>query len=210
MGTITGTTIIDSAASTLQDAGNTRWSRAELLGYLNEGQRDLCVLKPDACTVNGLHQLIAGTKQALPAGGVGFVRVARNMGTSGTSPGRVPRQLDLAVLDHQDPDWHTASASAIVREVAYDARDPKVFYVNPPQPATGMGQVELVHYGTPTPLAAEASTIAIDDVYAGALVHYLLYRAYLKEGEYSDPAGMALHRAEFLALLGAKDKAEAT
>lgn len=209
MGTITGTAIIDSALFTLQDEDGVRWTRPELLGYLNDGQLDLCLLKPDAKTVNGLHQLVAGTKQSLPAGGVGMVKIARNMGTTGTVVGRVPRRIDLAVLDQHDPDWHSRSSNATVAEYGFDARDPKTFYVSPPQPASGMGQVDLVYFGTPTPLANEAATIGLDDIYKTALEHYVAYRAYLKEGEYANPAGAQLHRAEFLALLGAKESAEA-
>lgn len=208
MGTITGTAIITSAAFMLQDAGNLRWTRSELLGYLNDGQRDLCVVKPDAFTVNAAVLLAAGTKQALPTGGTGFVRLARNMGTTGTTAGKVPRRMDLDVLDKQDPNWHTRSTSVTVLEYAHDARDPKVFYVSPPQPATGQGQVELVYFGTPTALAAEASTIALDDIYKTALEHYIAYRAYLKDGESSEQGLATLHRGEFLALLGAKQVAE--
>ena len=208
MSTITGTAIINAAAFTLQDATNTQWDRAELFGYVNDGQRDICLAKPDACTVNASVALIAGTKQAIPAGANAFVKIARNMGTNGTTPGRVPREIPLAVLDMQNPNWHTATASAIVMEYGYDERDPKTYYVSPPQPASGMGQVELVYFGVPADLSAEANTIGLDDIYKTALVNYLIYRAYLKEGEFNNPAGATAHRAEFLALLGAKDKAE--
>lgn len=209
MGTITAASIIDSAAFALQDEGNTRWTRAELLGYVNDGQRDLCVVKPDACTVNELFTPVAGTKQSMPAGAAGLVRVVRNMGTSGTSAGKVPRRIDLDVLDAQDPNWHSRSSSATVAEYGYDERDPTVFYVSPPQPATGQGKLELAYFGTPAELADETDTIVLEDIYQSALMHYVVYRAYMKEGEYSNPAGYAAHRAEFLALLGAKNTAEA-
>ncbi len=209
MPTITAQAIIDSAAFTLQDASNVQWTRAELLGYVSDAQRDICLIKPDAYTLNAAVQLAPGTKQAVPATSNGFVRIARNMGT-GAVPGRVPRQVLLTTKDIQDPNWHSATTSATVMEYVYDERDPKVFYVSPPQPALLMGYVDLVHYGIPPAIALEATVITLDDIYKTAFMHYVVYRAYLKEGEFSNMTGATLHRAEFLSLLGAKEKTEAT
>jgi hypothetical protein len=209
MPTVTAQTIINAAAFTLQDEGNARYSRAELLGYLNDGQRDACLVKPDVLTVSAAVQLVAGTKQAIPANGNGFVRLVRNMG-AGATPGRVPRVMDLQTMDRLSPNWHADPTSATVLEYGYDERDPKVFYVSPPQPGGAMGYVDLMYYGTPADMAVEGSTISLDDIYKTALMHYVVYRAYLKEGELNTMAGAAAHRAEFLALLGAKEQVEAT
>lgn len=208
MGTTTGTEIIDSAAFTLQDETAVQWDRAEFLGYVNDGQRDLCIVKPNAYTINRSVQLVAGTKQAIPADGASFVRIECNMGTTGTTRGRAPRSIDLEVLGRQNPNWHSASTSATVQEYGYDERDRKRFYVSPPQPTVSPGQVELVFHGIPADLAAETDTIVLDDLYKTALEHYVVYRAYLKEGEFSNAGGAMAHRSEFLTLLGVKQKTE--
>lgn len=201
--------IINAAAFTLQDDSNIQWTRAELLGYASDAQRDACLVKPDAYTVNASIVLAAGTKQALPANGNGFVRIARNMGASpGTTPGRVPRPLSIAAMDQMNPNWHTQTASAVVMEYLYDERDPKVFYVSPPQPSSGFGYVDLVYFAIPPALALETDNLTLDDVYKTALVHYVVYRAKLKEGEQQSMAEASTHQAIFQALLGAKDKAE--
>lgn len=201
--------IIDAAAFTLQDATNVQWTRAELLGYVSDAQRDACLVKPDAYTVNAPVVLVAGTKQAIPANGNAFVRIARNMGVSpGATPGRAPRQIEIDAMDQQNPNWHTQTASAVVMEYLYDARDPKTFYVSPPQPSSAFGYVDLVYHAAPAAITLESDTMVIDDIYKTALVHYVVYRAYLKEGELSNATGAAAHRGEFLALLGAKEAAE--
>lgn len=207
MGTITANTLIDSASATLQDPTNIQWSRAELFGFVNAGQRDLCLLKPNAYVVNGLQQLVAGTKQAIPADGNEFVRVVRNMGLSGSTPGRAPCRLALEQLDRQNPNWHAAPAGSVVLEYGFDPNDPKTFYVSPPQPATP-AQVDLVYHANPPDLAAATDPIVLDDVFATALTHYVLYRAYLKEGEFANPAAAMAHRSEFMALLGMKNQGE--
>lgn len=208
MGSILGSAIIDGAAFTLQDSGNTQWSRDELFGYLNDGQRDLCLVLPNAYTVNRVVPLAAGTKQAVPADCAALVRLSCNMGTSGTVRGRAPRPFDIELMDRQNPLWHSAAASSTVQEYGKDVRDPKHYYVSPPQPSSNQGQVEAVFFGIPADLALETDPIVLDDLYKTALEHYVVYRAYSKEGEFSNPAGAMAHRAEFLSLLGVRQKEE--
>lgn len=207
MGTILASTIITDAAATLQDSTHKTWSRADLLAYLNDAQRDTCVVKVDAYVLNQPIALVAGTRQELPANGTVFQRLACNI--AGGVRGRAPRHIPLESLDLQNPNWHADPASSIVMEYGYDSRDPKRFYVSPPQPAVSPGSVEVVFAAVPPDLTAETQPIVLDDVYKTALTHYVLYRAYLKEGELSDNAGAVAHRAEFLALLGAKGSGEA-
>lgn len=208
METITAATIINDAANALQDDPNERWSRAELLVYVSDSQRDACLVKPDAYTLNTPLQLVAGTRQALPADGNAFVRVVRNLAADGVTPGRATRKLDIDLMDRQNPNWHSAAASSTVLEYCYDERDPKRFYVSPPQPAVSPGKVDLVYHAFPPAIALETDPIALDAAYKTALMHYVCYRAYLKDGELKNNDDAAAHRAEFLALLGAKDKAE--
>lgn len=207
-GAVTGRSIIDTAARTLQDESHKTWPREELLAYLNDGQRDACIVKVDAYVKNEALQLVAGTRQDLPVTGTAFMRLVCNVDGAGVR-GRAPRLIDLTSMDMQNPTWHSDPASTIVMEYGYDGRDPKRFYVSPPQPTTGMGKVEAVFGAVPPDLESEDEQIALDGIYKTALVNYVIYRAYLKEGELTDNAGAMAHRAEFLNLLGAKGTAEA-
>jgi len=55
----------------------------------------------------------------------------------------------------------------------------------------------------------EAEPILIDDVYATALVNYMLYRSYSKDAEYAANAAQAqAYYQQFMLLLGAKVTAE--
>jgi hypothetical protein len=211
LGTITAQALINSAAFILQDAANTTWTRAELLAIANDAQRAVCLIKPDAYTRNLAVQLVAGTKQSIPADGHSFVRLARNMGAAGTAPGRVPRQIPLATMDMQNPGWHSAATGTVVMEYVYDDRDPRTYYVSPPQPASGMHFVDQVYYGIPADMTTETGStgiIAIDDIYKTALVEMMLFFAYMKEAERQNPAAANAHRDEALLLLGAKNKSE--
>lgn len=207
-GPLLGATIIDAAAFTLQDQDNTTWTRLELLGYLNDGQRDACIVKPDAYVKTETVPLVAGTRQVLPEDGAAFIRLVRNMGVDGQTPGRAPRAFQIAAMDLQHPNWHGDASSPAVMEYGHDEREPKAYYVSPPQPLAGQGRVDLVYAAVPPDLPDENSAVALAPIYKTALIHYVCYRAYLKQGELQNNADAMAHRAEFLSLLGAKEAGE--
>lgn len=208
MATITAQSIIDRAAIIIQDETGTRWPSDELLKWLNDGQREIVMLKPDSYAQNESMALAAGTKQSLPTAGIALIDVVRNMGVDGSTPGKVIRRIDRRILDDQHPDWHEETPSAEVGHYAFDQRDPKHFYVWPP--ADGTTQVEIIYSASPTEISDPANTITLDDVYANALLDYILYRAYSKDADYAGNAQRAISaRASFMASLGLQDYAEA-
>jgi hypothetical protein len=206
MATITGQNIVNRAAIVLQDTTGVRWPQTdELLLWLNDGQREIVLRKPDAYAQNAVVALVAGTKQSIPATGIQLLDVIRNMGTGGETPGRAITRIDREILDEQRPNWHSETASAETKHYMFDSRDPKHFYVYPPQHATP-GRVEMVYASSPTDLAALASTITLDDIYSGVLLDYILYRAYSKDADLtpSAPQRAISHYNAFLASLDAK------
>ena len=210
MATITGTNIVDRAAIVLQDTTGVRWPQTEeLLLWLNDGQREVVLRKPDAYAQNVVVQLVAGTKQSIPATGIQLLDVIRNMGTGGATPGRAITRIDREILDEQRPNWHSETASAETKHYMFDPRDPKHFYVYPPQHATA-GQVEEVYASSPTDLSALGDTITLDDIYSGVLLDYILYRAYSKDADLTPtaPQRAISHYNSFLASLGAKGQVE--
>ena len=52
MSTITGSNIATRVRHLLQDSGGIRWGDAELLLYINDAQREIAYLKPDASSAN--------------------------------------------------------------------------------------------------------------------------------------------------------------
>ena len=59
MGTITAKSIIDKASVQLLDTGNIRWTRTELLGWVNDAQRQITVMSPNATNKVATIQLTA-------------------------------------------------------------------------------------------------------------------------------------------------------
>lgn len=204
MGTLTAASLISRARLLSQDPTGVRWSDSELLQWLNDGQREVVLYKPDAKAENTTLKLVSGTKQSIPSDGLSLIKVTRNMGSAGSTPGKAVLLVDSAILNSQIPDWHTATASNVALHYCYDDRDPKTFYVYPPQPVT-THYVELVYSTIPANLSSTSSTIDVDDIYGNALVDYVLYRAFSKDADFAGNGNRVMaHFQAFMAAVGGK------
>lgn len=209
MATVTVASVITKVQTILQDTTGIRWPDSELLGWLNDGQREIVLYKPNAFVKNTSVKLASGTKQTLPADGVQLIDVVRNMGTGGATPGRAIRITMREILDSQVPGWHASTADAEVKHYMYTVLDPKTYYVYPPQPSTAQNYVELVYGAAPTD-AILSGTITLDDIYQTILVDYCLYRAYSKDTEFAADQNRAVaHQNAYIAALTGKAKVEA-
>ncbi len=167
--------VIDSAVEVLHDDAGVRWPRADLLGYLNDGQREILLYRPDASTALVNHALTAGFLQTLPAQAIRLMDVKCNVS------GRACKLAKRDSLDDQRPSWRTDPSSATVKAWTYDERDPKRFEVWPP--ATAFAALRLLISVPPADVLTEGASISLDDMYKGPLVSYIIHRAYLRDSE---------------------------
>ena len=156
MATIKVIDVIDRAEEILQDVSNVRWTQQSLLNYLNDGQREIVVFRPDY----------------------------KNLSPNTSSISIIERKI----LDDQIDDWY-ASLGEEVEHYIYNPVDPKTFYVYP-HPAAGSNTIEIIYGSSPANITisnftSDTTTITLDDVYANALLDYILYRAYQKDSEYA-------------------------
>lgn len=209
MPTVLASSIISRAGTVLADETYVRWTEAELLGWLNDGQREIVSLRPSANPKTAAVALVAGTRQALPAEAYQLIRITRNMDADGTTPGWAVRLTDMALLDQQSPDWHMETPKARVRQYTYDLREPLAYYVYPP--VVSGTRVEMTYSFPPVEVPSAASAITISDMYANALLDYVLFRAYAKDGEHpANAARAAAYRQSFENSLGLKAQADAS
>lgn len=207
MGTIAARTIIDNAATQLTDIPGVRWTRAELLSWLNDGQRQIVLIQPNATNTVASVQLTQGTRQPLPANGWMLLGVSCNMGSNGTTPGRAIRQISRELLDNFDPDWRTSTPSAVTKNYMYDIQDQLAFAVYPP--STGTNYIQINYSKQPDTITNEDDPIEVFDVFKPALLDYILFRACSKDAEYAP--GVALSQtygASFIAAVRGKEDTE--
>ena len=183
-------TIIDKASLLLADVSQSFWLVSELLGWLNDGQRDIATAAPQANVKNTPLQLVAGVKQSLPTDGILLFDIPFNLGTLGTVIGTTINHVPKDIMLKRIPGWTSTLPSPIVKHYIYTPSDPLVFYVYPPQPLTPR-YVECVYSAMPAIIAnANAGTkITIPDFYQSALLDYVLYRAFSKD--YDNSAQLA-------------------
>lgn len=198
-----------------------RWTSRELVSWLNDGQRAIAKYVPTSCSRVDAIKLQPGTKQSLdivtsanivPGDGSSAVNVqgnalqslVRNMGTNGSTPGKAIRITDRETLDVNDPNWHSATASAVSQYV-FDPRTPKLFYVSPGVPSTNNVWVEVSWLTDPVEVnvagsfawdGSDTTVISIDDKFTDDLVNYILARAFMKDAEAAAAASNALAAAQ--------------
>lgn len=208
--TITAQSIVRRVVETLQDNTSIRWPINELVRYLNDGQREIVLYRPDSMVTNASVTMVTGSKQAIPATGSKLIEVIRNTGTK-----RAMRITNREILDAQTPGWHNLTGVTELLHYMYDPRDPKVFYVYPP--ATTAASVDLVYSALPTDITepadgvlytAVSGNISVPDIYGNTIQDYILYRAYSKDSEYAGNAARAqAHYGAFANALGIEIKA---
>lgn len=178
---LTAGNIIARATDALFDPTGVRWDPTVLLGHLNDGQRAICSIRPDACSTTENVQLAAGVKQELPVEAIRLLDVVRNMGGGGATPGASIVAADMDKVKRYNPGWATATASDTIKAFMYDPRTPTVFYVFPP--LSGSTYVECKLAKLPTDCASTSSPLSIHDGYANPLLSYVLFRALWKDIE---------------------------
>jgi hypothetical protein len=182
----TAQSIIQRVAKTLNDETSVRWTIPELVRYFNDGQRDIATLRPDSTSVRTQHQLAAGHKQTLPANGTKLIDVNSN-GNKGAVT-----LVASAILDAQIRNWRNLPGTNDILHYTYDPREPRTFEVYPPALATA--SLDLEYSALPTDIAepgegttytAVTGDFSLGELFANAQQHYILFRCYSKDTEYT-------------------------
>lgn len=193
---LTAQNIVDRASMIIQDLTNVRWPLTELINWLNDSRRELAVVRPDIYSVSAPVALTAGAKQALPSGGLRLMDVPRN------SSGPAITITQRGFLDQQNPGWHQMPASGTIKHFMLDERNPSTFWVYPP--ANSSASVEIIYQQAPADYSASSALSPYEELYGGAIVDYICYRAFSKDSEYAGNAQRAVaHYTQFINSLNA-------
>lgn len=205
---LTPNNLFDRVRDLIQDVGKVRWTDNELINYLNDGRRDLAAARPDLFSETADLTLVVGTKQSVPSDGTRFVDAIRNVSAAGVI-GRSVRLVERELLDAQLPDWHAEPSAGTVKHFMYDEREPKTFYVYPP--AVAGNKLTIVYSKAPVDIVSgdlnSTSVLAKEDIFASALIDYIVYRCLSKDAEFAGNAQRAvMHYQAFANVVGIGNK----
>ena len=185
--------IIQRVVETLQDPTSIRWPVPELVRYMNDGQREIKLHRPDTVRQTGDIALVSGSRQTLPANADKLIEIWHNKASK-----RAVQMVDRRILDDQTPGWHALPGSADILHYTYDPRVPTEFFVYPP--ALGGNTLVGAFSVNPTDITEPADgslytavigDIQIIDSLANALQQYILARSFMKDSEYAGNAARA-------------------
>lgn len=214
---VTVQSVIDRVQATLQDTTGVRWPVvSELILWVNDAQREIALIKPDASATNTTITLAEGTKQEIPANGNRLLRVVRNMSAAESGVGRrAVRLVTREIVDAHTPSWHDplvtgdAAHGSVIKHYIYDEANPRNFYVYPGVATGADAFLEIVYSANPSTVA-QGDNLAVPDIYANAIMNYVLYMAYMKEAEYAGNSQRAANHFQlFTASVAGKGQVDA-
>lgn len=187
------------------DDQNVRWTKSELLAWLNDGQRSIARYIPEVgIEENRTFDPKSGTGQDLPEDCISLIDVYYST-QAGQKRGM--RRGDPDIMDALFPTWRSNIAVDYTRPGTwfYDEKHPKRFWVYPGIPSEGFPTIAILYRKAPNNVGANGN-IGIDDIYADSLIDYILYRAYMKEEEEVaiDQTKAVFHYNAYLTGLGQK------
>jgi hypothetical protein len=145
-----------------------------------------------------------------------------------TTPGRMVKLVDRALLEAQVPDWHNPAVTqtrAEARNYTFDETVPFEFYVYPPNNGAGFVEAEVgtlpqqlaAKVPTPNPsaltltsnnVALYAADLGLPEPYSVPLLDYVLYRCQMKDDIDGAAGRSAMHYQQFATAIGLKIQVE--
>jgi hypothetical protein len=187
--------LLARASKTLYDETNVVYAQQELLDHLNAAVAEIVQLDTKAYMVNAPLRCVPGSLQSLPGDAVALVDVRFNTDASSTG-GRAVTEVSMPHLQAARPDWHRSPPSTETRHYCADPRDPKRYYVWPPQPDPA-GYLQVVYQGVPDDVGL-GDNFPLPDLYAEAAYLFVLYHALLRRDRNADPQRAAFFYQMFL------------
>jgi len=183
------------------DSDYARIKIATWIKYANSALRSLVLVRPDSSVKRTSVQLAAGTHQDVPAEAIRLLAINRNMGTDGSTVGRIITPIGTELLNLTNQLWHQATAKTYIDHYMLDDENPRSFFVTPPVHATTAVYVEMEYSWIPTVYTATTDAIVVSDVYANPMIAWMLYKAYTVDDEEVNFQKGQAHLTEFMNLL---------
>lgn len=185
----------------------TRWGRADVLEYLNQGMAEIGAYRPEA--------LVSKVTAALAAGRVqNFLEYSAVLSIEGATEADATLSIAFATYGKCEalPEYDEAgNPKYTIRSYAIDKRNPKIIYVEPEVPSGLTPEVTMtvVTKFVPYTLADWNKVIALESKFYNNLIDFMLGRAYELDSESAQSRSNGqMHMRQFYTAMGVKYKME--
>lgn len=186
--------LITTARTLYNDADSTLYRRSdlELLGYVNDGIREVSGLRPELFNTIGDMTCVPGdVEQKLT-----FEDAQAIVNVLCIHGGNAITRFDLAVMDAFIPGWRAVAAGAAQQWTALPG-DPLRFLIYPKALANQV--LDIVYVRIPLTLGLADPITEVPAAYTPALVDYIVYRAESADDEHSNSGRATAHYQAFVA-----------
>lgn len=192
MTTTTVKTLIDRISRDLIDLRNVRWSRSELIDFLNDAIASIVIRRPD---LSRATETVATSTNivSLPADAYQILAVNHvdNVAT---------QFVDINKLNQLYPGWRTTSGAPVCW--TRNEMDETTLFLYPAP--TVEVNIELV-YSRNLRVSTETDSFPLPEIYEGTVSDFVMYRAYNKDSQNPNEGNKAqLHLQAFATALGDK------
>lgn len=194
--------ILDRVSMQLDDQTRTRWTEAMLLNYLTDAMRQMSLERPDSHSTVIVQHLVQGSnRQTIPTGMAKLLRVVRNMGIDGTTPGQFVTATTRDAMETLCTGWVPNAQFDEIDQYAFVQATPQNYWVWPTPSA--YAYLELECCADVAQLTAMNATIPFISIWSEPLREYVLYRAFSQNGaSQADQARAVAHLQQFYVMIG--------
>lgn len=164
----------------LKDVDGVRWTQKDLLDCYNEALIAVVQNRPDTYSQVVTLTCENRARQNVPDEAYRLMDIIDN-----EVSGRAVVKTNRDTLDGMVPNW-SATAGTDVEQFIYDEKSPRVFYIYPVPPADHVINILVARNPTPVVIADfdnDASVMALDIIWLNPVINYMMYRAYMIDGE---------------------------
>lgn len=189
--------VIDEARVLINDDNAlmpSRFSDADLLGFVNQAIKRACVVRPDLFIVSAnITPTVNQVEQELSSNVTRILELNRVVG------GNALGEVDKETMDRSAPSWTTETASTPINWMRHP-RNPRKYFLYP-RPATGT-QIAAEYIEVPDDYIL-SDTIGLPDSYKSAIVDAVVFLAEAVDDESVDSQRAKAFADMFMQALGA-------
>lgn len=189
---ITVKNLIDRISRDLIDLRNVRWSRPELIDFMNDAIAAIVIRRPDLSRATAVVATSSNTV-ALPADAYQILAVNHIDNVAATF-------VSINKLNQLYPDWRTTEGAPVCW-TRNELDETTLFLYPAPQAEVN---VEVV-YSRSLKVTDESAAFPLSEVYEGVVADFVMYRAYSKDSlNPAEGQKAQLHLQAFATALGDK------